>query len=403
MASSPRCAIVLDDPSVSKVHAEVQATPRGVRLVDLQSLNGTFIGGTAIVDVYLTRPCEFHCGAKRLRFVPDLAHELHVSAPERFGGLVGTTPEMIELFAKLQRYAPTTMSILIRGETGTGKELVAHAIHDASPRRGKPFVSMNCAAFPDNLLEAELFGYVRGAFTGADRTHNGFFVDAHEGTLFFDEVGEMSSAMQAKLLRVLENHEVRPVGTGRSRKVDVRTVFATHVDLRHAMNRGAFLRGLSIFRIAEKVVEVPPLRMRLHDLPILVNDLLAQLGSPRMRVDEAGLSALMDHTWSGNVRELRSVVRSALVESEGEPTELVERAPAQRPRRAPSGNVTSELYDDAKPRLRTTLLHVALPPLQREPCRRSAKAAGKQRQLTVRTALSALGLHGEGGSTNKGT
>jgi two-component system response regulator GlrR len=395
---SPRCAIVLDDPSVSKVHAEVQATPRGVRLVDLQSLNGTFIGGTAIVDVYLTRPCEFHCGAKRLRFVPEPTHELHVSAPDRFGGLVGTTPEMIELFAKLKRYAPTTMSILIRGETGTGKELVAHAIHDASPRRGKHFVSVNCAALPDNLLEAELFGYVRGAFTGADRTRDGFFVDAHEGTLFFDEVGEMSPAMQAKLLRVLENHEVRPVGTGRSRKVDVRTVFATHVDLRHAMNRGHFREDL-YFRIAEKVVEVPPLRTRLHDLPILVNDLLAELGSAHMQVDEAGLQALMDHTWSGNVRELRSIVRAAVVESEGDRL-MVERALAETSTGAKRER-PSELYDDAK-RDFERRFYTALYIRYDGNLSKVAKAAGKQRN-TVRTALSALGLHGDGGSTNKGT
>ncbi len=395
---SPRCAIVLDDPSVSKVHAEVQATPRGVRLVDLQSLNGTFIGAIAIVDVYLTRPCEFHCGAKRLRFVPEPTHDIHVSAPARFGGLVGTTPEMIDLFAKLKRYAPTTMSILIRGETGTGKELVAHAIHEASPRRGKPFISMNCAALPDNLLEAALFGYVRGAFTGADRAHDGYFVDAHEGTLFFDEVGEMSPAMQAKLLRVLENQEVRPVGTSRSRKVDVRTVFATHVDLRHAMNRGAFREDL-YFRIADKVLEVPPLRMRLHDLPILVNDLLAQLGSAHVQVDEAGLSALMDHTWSGNVRELRSVVRSALVESEGDRL-MVERALAETSTGAKRER-PSELYDDAK-RDFERRFYTSLYRRYNGNLSKVAKAAGKQRN-TVRTALSALGLHGEGGSTNKGT
>ncbi len=132
---SQRCALVLDDPSVSKVHAEVQATPRGVRVVDLNSLNGTFIGEASIVEAYLTGSCEFRCGTKRLRFVPEPVHEVQIKAPERFGGLVGTTPDMIELFAKLQRYAPTSMSMVIQGETGTGKERVAQAIHEASPRR----------------------------------------------------------------------------------------------------------------------------------------------------------------------------------------------------------------------------------------------------------------------------
>src|SRR5580658_10060346 len=241
---SQRCAIVLDDPTVSKVHAEVQATPRGVRVADLNSLNGTFVGEASIVEVYMTGSCEFRCGAKRLRFVPEPVREVQIEAPKRFGGLVGTTPEMIELFAKLQRYSPTSMSMVIQGETGTGKERVAQAIHDASPRRDKPFVAVNCAAVADSLLESELFGHVRGAFTGADRARDGLFVEADGGTLLFDEVGEMSSAMQAKLLRVLENQEVRPVGTGRSRKVDVRTLFATHVDLRHAVNRERFREDL---------------------------------------------------------------------------------------------------------------------------------------------------------------
>src|SRR5580700_4793706 len=164
---SPRCALVLDDPTVSKVHAEVQATPRGVRVVDLHSRNGTFIGEASIVEAYLTRPCEFRCGPKRLRFVPEPVHDVRIEAPERFGGLVGTTPGMIELFAKLQRYAPTSMSMVIQGETGTGKERVAEAIHEASPRRKKPLVAVNCAAIAEPLLESELFGHVRGAFTGA--------------------------------------------------------------------------------------------------------------------------------------------------------------------------------------------------------------------------------------------
>jgi hypothetical protein len=131
---SQRCALVLDDPTVSKVHAEVQATPRGVHLVDLNSLNGTFIGEASIVEAYMTGSCEFRCGAKRLRFVPEPVREVQIEAPKRFGGLVGSTPEMTELFAKLQRYSPTSMSMVIRGETGTGKERVAQAIHDASPQ-----------------------------------------------------------------------------------------------------------------------------------------------------------------------------------------------------------------------------------------------------------------------------
>jgi transcriptional regulator with PAS, ATPase and Fis domain len=231
---------------------------------------------------------------------------------------------MVELFAKLQRYAPTPMSMVIQGETGTGKERVAQAIHDASPRRDKPFVAINCAADADTLLEAELFGHVRGAFTGADRARDGLFVEADGGTLLFDEVGEMSSAMQAKLLRVLENQEVRPVGTGRSRKVNVRTLFATHVDLRHAVNRGSFREDL-YFRMAQVTVEIPPLRKRMGDLPVLIEDILEQLGRPDMKVDEQGMSALVGHSWSGNIRQLRTVLQAALVESDGDRL-MIERA-----------------------------------------------------------------------------
>jgi transcriptional regulator with PAS, ATPase and Fis domain len=394
---SQRCALVLDDPTVSKVHAEVQATPRGLRVVDLNSRNGTFIGEASIVEAYMTRSCEFRCGAKRLRFVPEPVCEVRIDAPERFGGLVGTTPEMIELFTKLQRYAPTSMSMVIQGETGTGKERVAQAIHDVSPRRDRRFVAVNCAAVADTLLEAELFGYVRGAFTGADRARDGLFVDADGGTLLFDEVGEMSSAMQAKLLRVLEDQEVRPVGTGRSRKVNVRTLFATHVDLRHAVNRGTFREDL-YFRMAQVTVEIPPLRKRMGDLPVLIHDILEQLGRPQMKVDEAGLSALLAHAWPGNVRQLRTILQAAVVESDGDRL-MLERALAETSTDAQPQR-TSGLYDEAKrdfDRRFYTALYIRLGGNLSQ----IAKAAGKQR-VTVRAALRAIGLCDDAGSTSKG-
>ena len=167
---SQRCALVLDDPTVSKVHAEIQATPRGVRVVDLNSRNGTFIGNASIVDAYMTDACEFRCGDKRLRFVPEPVHERVITAPERFGGLIGTTPEMVALFAKLQRYAPTTMSILIQGETGTGKERVAQAVHRGEPKAQRRTSSRSTARQSlTTCSRTRLFGHVRGAFTGADR------------------------------------------------------------------------------------------------------------------------------------------------------------------------------------------------------------------------------------------
>jgi DNA-binding NtrC family response regulator len=395
---SKNCALVLADPKASKIHAEVQATPRGLRLVDLNSLNGTFVGDAAVVEVYLADLCEFRCGATKLRFVPESVQDIRLEGPERFGGLVGTTSEMIALFEKLQKYAPTSLSMIIQGETGTGKERVAQAVHDASPRRDKPFVPFNCAAVADSLLESELFGHVRGAFTGADRARDGVFVEADGGTLLFDEVGEMSAAMQAKLLRALENQEIRPVGTGRSRKVDVRTLFATHVDLRRAINEGRFREDL-YFRMAQVTVEIPPLRRRMSDLPVLVFDILEQLGRSGMRLDDADMSALLQRSWPGNVRQLRTVIQAALVESGGDRL-MLERALAgtladAAPERASGG------YDDAK-RDFDRRYYAALYARFDGNLSQIAKAAGRQR-ATVRTALHALGLHYGAEHTNTRT
>jgi DNA-binding NtrC family response regulator len=385
---SQRCELVLDDPTVSNVHAEVQATPRGVRLVDLNSRNGTFIDEASIVEAYLTGLCHFYCGEKHLCFIPEPVQNVEIKAPSRFGGLLGTTQEMIELFAKVQRFAPTAMPILIQGETGTGKEWLARAIHEASPGRNKPFLAINCAAISESLLEAELFGHVKGAFTGADRANAGLFVEADGGTLLFDEVGEMSTAMQAKLLRVLENHEVRPVGTARSRKVNVRTLFATNVDLRHAVNEKRFREDL-YFRLGQVTVEIPPLRKRMDDLPLLIDDILTQLGRPHMEIDEAGMAAVRSNPWRGNVRQLRTVIEAALVLSDGDRL-MIERAldgtsTGADPER-PSGH-----YDDARrdfDRRYYTALYVRFS----GNISQIAKAAEKQR-ATVKDALKALGLY----------
>jgi DNA-binding NtrC family response regulator len=309
-----QCAMVLDDPTVSALHVEVQATPMGVRLLDLGSRNGTFLAGARIVEGYLNGPCEFCCGQPRLRYLPEAPHDIIIEGKQRFGSLVGTTPEMLSLFATLNRFASSAVSIVINGETGTGKERVAHAIHDASPRRDKPFLAVNCAAMPEALLEDELFGHAKGAFTGADRERSGLLAAADGGTLLFDEVAEMSPAMQAKLLRVLELGEVRAVGTERPRKVDVRTLFATHADLEEAVNKGRFREDL-YFRIAQVTVEIPPLRRRLEDMHLLLEDILQDLGQRETKVDDESMAIMTARSWPGNVRELRSFVRVALVGS----------------------------------------------------------------------------------------
>lgn len=383
-----RCDLVLDDPTVSAVHAEVQATPKGVHLVDLSSRNGTFVGDMQVMEAYLTGAREFRCGSRRLRFVPGKSQEVVVDTSNRFGDLVGTTPEMLELFGVLRRYAPSSISIVIHGETGTGKERVARAIHEASLRGSKPFLAINCAAMPDTLLEAELFGHVRGAFTGAERERKGLFVEADGGTLLFDEVAEMTPAMQAKLLRALESREIRPIGSDRSRKVDVRTLFATHADLRHALNQGRFREDL-YFRIAKVTVELPPLRKRLQDIGLLLETILEDLGRPGVKVDETAMAMLVARSWPGNIRELRNLVEVALVGSTGDALSLEEALPAvhQKDEIACSRG----LYEAAKKEFERRF-YTGLYAACRGNVKRIAKVAGRQR-VTVREALRDLGLY----------
>ncbi|MEZ4408931.1 MAG: sigma 54-interacting transcriptional regulator [Polyangiales bacterium] len=233
----------------------------------------------------------------------------------RYDDIVGRGAAMRALLALVDRVAPTAMTVLLQGESGTGKELVARAIHANSPRAHRPFVAENCGAIPETLLESVLFGHVKGAFTGADRARPGLFEVADGGTLFLDEVGEMSPGMQARLLRALQEGEVRPVGGDRTRKVDVRVVAATHRDLGEMVRRGAFREDL-YYRLAVVTLPVPALRERREDVPALVAHALDQL-APGVGVDRRALSRLVAAPWPGNVRQLRNEVHRAAVLSDG--------------------------------------------------------------------------------------
>jgi DNA-binding NtrC family response regulator len=312
------CDLVLEDPSVSALHAEVRVTPAGIHLLDLGSSNGTYLGETRVGEVWLNSEVEFACGSRRLRFVPG-APETVLESPEEptsFGPLVGATPSMRAIFHLLRKVAPKDVAIVITGETGTGKEVVARAIHEASGRRDKPFVAINCAEANVTLLEDELFGHVRGAFTGAVAEHAGVFEQADGGTLFLDEFGDMPPEMQGKMLRALETARIRRLGSGKERKVDVRVIAATNVDLEAKINRGAFRMDL-LYRVNKVRVQLPPLRDRLEDLPLLVGQLLTDLGRRDVALDERALRALQARDWPGNVRELRNVLEVALADSEG--------------------------------------------------------------------------------------
>jgi DNA-binding NtrC family response regulator len=205
----------------------------------------------------------------------------------------------------IERVAPTDATVLIQGETGTGKELVARAIHEGSRRSGRPFVAIDCGAIPDNLVESELFGHVRGAFTGAMQDRMGVFEEADGGTLFFDEIGEVSVPLQRKLLRALETREIRRVGSNRERKVDVRVLAATHRPLAQAVNEGLFREDL-FYRLAVVTVELPPLRARREDIPLIAQHFLDRLTNRSERLSPGLAATLVSRGWPGNVRELRN-------------------------------------------------------------------------------------------------
>ena len=242
-------------------------------------------------------------------------------------GIVGRSAAIDGVRRLIERVARTDATVLITGESGTGKELVARALHDAGPRRRKPFVALNCAALPSELIEAELFGHVRGAFSGATRDREGAFEAADQGTLFLDEVGDLAASAQAKLLRVLETREVVRIGENRQIPVDVRIVAATHRALRELAGQETFRSDL-YYRLSVVEINVPPLRERREDVPALVEHFASaakSLGVQRRSFSESALHLLASHDWPGNVRELRNVVQRALVLAEGDevlPTDL---------------------------------------------------------------------------------
>jgi DNA-binding NtrC family response regulator len=240
----------------------------------------------------------------------------------RIDGLVGRSPVMRDLFQLLETVASTSSTVLITGETGTGKELAARAIHHNSARRAGRFVALNCSAIPETLLEAELFGHVRGAFTGAVGTRQGRVEQAHKGTLFLDEVGTMSPALQAKLLRVLQEREFERVGDSHTIKIDVRVIAATHSDLGRMVADGTFREDL-FYRLNVLPVQLPPLRDRREDIPLLAQHFLQRLaadtGRGPLTVSQEAMRRLMAYRWPGNVRQLENTLERALAFSQGRP------------------------------------------------------------------------------------
>jgi len=322
VGSGKDCDVQLDDPHVSYHHAALSRGPNGIVLRDLDSSNGTRVANIAIKEAVLSSGAEIVVGTTRLRF--ELGGESGKPArlmrepvgddelrdvPGRFGGAVGPGVAMRRVFALLARIAPTDLTITLIGETGTGKDVLARAIHEASPRKEAAFTVFDCTAVPPSLIESALFGHEKGAFTGATVARPGVFERAHGGTLFIDEIGELPLDLQPKLLRALEQRQVQRLGSGTAQPFDARIIAATNRDLSAQVEAGAFRQDL-FFRLSTAVLQVPPLRERLEDLPDLVAHFLA-LGGRALTVTAAALALLRGHPWPGNVRELKNAVDSA--------------------------------------------------------------------------------------------
>jgi DNA-binding NtrC family response regulator len=397
----PGCDVVLDDQKVSATHCEVVAAEHGVRLRDLGSTNGTYVGELRVVEALLSKPCTVRCGDTRLQFHPRRTRErVPVSKSTHFGPLVGSTPTMRALFEKLSLLSPTTISVLIEGETGTGKELVARAIHEKSDRAAKPFVVIDCGSIPTGLAESILFGHERGAFTGADSKRTSPFIEASGGTVFLDELGELPMDTQPKLLRVLAEQRIQSVGGNRYVPVNVRIIAATRRDLPEEINKRAFRDDL-YFRVAQERVTLPSLRERTDDLAPLVHHMfeLEGKGAAFKRVTPESFDRLERHDWPGNVRELRSLVSVALAYDKGSgPIDLGARIGAEAAR--PRSNKTGVLALPTKPYSESREKHdrayfTALFEASHGNVSRVGKSAGLSRE-TVRTYLKALRIAGYG-------
>ena len=313
VGTAPDNDLVLSDAAVSRHHVELRVGADGVWLVDLGSTNGTFANGLRIEKVAVHDSLRIELGQSTLRF-SALQRPVTIAISQRtaLGGLVGRSLAMRELYAKLERVAPTDASILLSGETGTGKELVAEAIHGASRRADSPFVVVDCGAIPPLLFESEMFGHVRGAFSGAVADRTGLLAEANGGTLFLDEIGELAPELQPKLLRALERRQIRPVGSSRTIDIDVRIVAATHRDLQAEVNRGTFREDL-YFRLAVVRLAVPPLRDRRDDLAMLARLFVERIDPSRGEEVHAIVEHLRHRSFPGNVRELRNAVEELLI------------------------------------------------------------------------------------------
>ncbi len=309
----------IDDPFVSRRHCRIDYLSIDPLLIDLGSTNGILLDGEPIDKVTLPRKSLMTIGKTMIAIRRlEKCEKIAAVNVEKMGGLIGVSDSMKEIFALILRVAPTEATICITGESGTGKELVACSIHDMSDRKGEPFVAINCGAIPPTIIESELFGHERGAFTGAASTHRGVFEQANGGTLFLDEIGEMPPDLQTRLLRTLETRTIRRIGGHRDIPVDVRIIAATNQDLKKRVAESRFREDL-FFRLYIIPIHIPPLRERRDDIEHLANYFVryfAKKGKTQT-ISSRAMAQLMTHSWPGNVRELKNTIQRAVIMNDG--------------------------------------------------------------------------------------
>jgi DNA-binding NtrC family response regulator len=305
--------LVLSDATVSRYHLEIRVRRDGIEVRDLDTTNGTKHGGAKIGSVVLSGAARLRLGKHTEMDVEPVDTTIDPGewSTDRFGDVLGTTQPMKRLFALLAKAAPTEATVLLQGETGTGKEAIAEAVHRNSRRSKGPFVVVDCGSIPHELIASELFGHAKGSFTGASSDKQGLIEAANHGTLFLDEIGELALDLQPQLLRVLDRRQVRRVGETQSVDVDIRVLAATHRDLRAMVKAGQFREDL-YYRLAVVATQVPPLRDRKADIPALATWFADKMGRGSFAQSPALIDQLQRHDWPGNVRELRNVVERAL-------------------------------------------------------------------------------------------
>jgi transcriptional regulator with GAF, ATPase, and Fis domain len=350
VGSAPECDLVVTDPAVSRRHFELVPVERGFLLRDLGSKNGTGIGNIAIKEAILTGQAEIIIGQSRIRFSILSEHdEFPLSSRSSLGRLLGRSVAMRKIFYLLERAAKSDTTLLLEGESGTGKDLAAETVHELSDRRRGPFLVVDCGAVKSTLVESELFGHRKGAFTGAEKDRAGVFESATKGTVFLDEIGELDPALQPKLLRLLENRQIKRLGENKYRPVDVRLIAATNRDLKAEVDSGKFRQDL-YYRISVLGINMVPLRDRREDIGMLARSFVQKLDQnvdPLKVVSDQVISMFLNHDWPGNVRELRNVVERLLLFPE-KPAQVLQLTKADQNQAITYDNLINLPFHDAR-------------------------------------------------------